>query len=205
MRPTLPGTMSALAASMMLATATTALADVDFLSQHQGQFFCVLKSSATGSLGKSTGAPEPQQPVESAEQSRHRVEQLLRDIEKSKQPVPEAHLSIVLRNGSAFLDLHFANVPPRTSLQGLEINVAPASSASPTVRRASGALPGQTVLATATATSFTVYWVEPETSDGPIYRQIHLTAAAGTIDLVVWVIDSSGRRGAGRGCVMERR
>ncbi|MDP1750943.1 MAG: hypothetical protein Q8L22_15945 [Reyranella sp.] len=155
------------------------------------------------------GVSAPQPPPESAAQLRQRTDQMLRDIQKNEAAAKlaplEARLSIVFRSGCAFLDLHFANVPPQTPLRDLEINVAPASSTSPTVRRASGALPGQTVLATATATSFTVYWIEPETPDGPVYRQIHLTAAAGTVDLTVWVIDSNGRRGAGRACVMDRR
>lgn len=200
--------MSALLSFFMLFTTPQARADADFLSRHQGEFFCALKSSASGSLGNLTGAHAPQPPAESAAQLRQRTDQILRDIQKNESAAKlaplEARLSIVVRNGSAFLDLHFSNVPPGTPLQDLEINVVPASSASPTVQRASGALPGQTFLATATAASFTVYWVEPETSDGPVYRQIHLTAAAGTIDLVIWVIDSKGRRGTGRACVMER-
>lgn len=200
--------MSAFVTFLMLATAPAVRADADFLTRHQGEFFCVLKSSASGSLGKVTGAPVPQPPAESTAQLRQRTDQILRDIQKNEAAAKlaplEARLSIVVRGGSAFVDLHFANVPPSTSLQDLEVNVVPALSASPTVRRASGALPGQTVLATATAMSFTVYWIEPETPGGPVYRQIHLAAAADIIDLVVWVIDSSGRRGAGRACVMDR-
>jgi hypothetical protein len=206
----LPRPIPAFAFLLALAVAPPARADADFLPRHQGEFFCALKSSATGSLGKSNSTPAPQPPSESAPQPRQRTEQIMRDIQKNSEAAAkltpiEVRLSIVVRNGSAFLDLHFANVPPSTSLQDLEINVAPASSASPTVRRTSGALPGQTVLATATATSFTAYWIEPETSEGPVYRQIHLTSAAGTVDLVVWVVDSNGRRGAGRACVMDRR
>lgn len=199
--------ISALAALWMMGAAPEARADADFLSLNQGKFFCTLKSSATGSLGKPTGVAPPL-PAESTAQRLQRTDQMLRDLEKkdasAKLAPLEARLSIVVRNGSAILDLRFANVPPQTSLQNLEINVAPTSSASPTVRRASGALPGHTVQATATATSFTVYWTEPETPDGPIYRQVHLTGAAGAIDFVIWVIDSNGRRGAGRACVMER-
>lgn len=199
-----------LAALLMVAAATSsARADADFLSQHRGEFFCALKSSATGSLGSLNGVSTPQAPADSAAQLRQRTDQMQRDMERkeaaAKSAPLEARLSIVVRNGSAFLGLRFKDTLPQTVLQNFEINIVPATSASPTVRGASGELLGHTVLATATAKSFTAYWIEPEAPDGPVYRQIHLTTTAGTVDLAVWVIDSNGRRGTGRACVMERR
>jgi len=203
--------------SMLVATSSGSIfARSEFLNAHEGAYGCTLSSNVTATMGRPTKQAEAAPPAtaapNSAEAARRRAESLetqqrllAEATDKSQRPAPLARLAIARRDASWLLTLRFTQVPAESSLRDLAVKIADASPTAPSVELDSGKGSTDVVTLMATDATLSLYFNQPVAADFPKHLQVHLRSADQNIELIVWTIDAQGRRGHGRGCLMERQ
>ena len=209
-------TLTFLYVSFLLMVSATSSGSVfarsEFLTAYEGAYSCALSSNVTATMGRAMKPAETTPPADAGPSS----ERLARSMEEtrrqaaeaaanSKRPAPLARLEIARHDASWQLTLRFTQVPAELSLRDLAIKIADTSSTAPSADLGAGKDSAGIVTAMATDGTLSLYVNEPVASDSPRHFQVHLRSVDRNIELIVWTIDTQGRRGHGRNCLMDKQ
>lgn len=194
-------------ASMLAADVAFAQSGVDFWDRFEGRYSGTLHRSVTASIGSppsaSDGAPATREEQDPRQLMRN-TEAALRD-HKRDQPIPIQFL-VSFANDHWSVELRFADDQLGAPLPSVAVMNIPKAPATLSPVRVDGLPIGQwTARATLSRESLIVYFIELNALSTPAQIQMSLQPAERGISLVLWRIDSDGRRASGWTSMLSRQ